>query len=383
MRRAQRLVVTVAVTVAGVLGTAAASAGARTIARAAGAKVSLEGIPASKQVAKPKINGSKISIPVGGGKSITWKKGQKAKIAWLTIGESDVYVSNQTKAVASEAKRLGADVTTYDGNFNAQTQLDQLQSVLSSHKYNAIVINPVDPSQVCTPLTKTAPKENILVEVIVGPICGRFNANGAKTWAPGTLNFVGGDGQPSAYEAYFKQILTENPGKQSIGLVVGPQTNEPSINAVNAMKAALKSDQKAKLVGTYYTDYSAQQAQQVTQDLLRAHPETSIIVDTSAEMSVGVEAGLSSSGNSKVKFYDKGGSTYEVGLIKQGKLLMDMPQYPVTNGKAGVDALILATQGKTVPRYLGNDGHVVGAGAPPYVTKKNIGSFKPEYSLGS
>lgn len=344
------------------------------------ATVSLRGIPVSAQVARPVVSGNTITIPLGNGQSVHWTKGQKLHIAYLTIGSTNNYLVEENQAVVNEAKRFGASVTTYDGNFDAQTQIDQLQTVLSSHKYNAIVANPVDPQLECKQLSQSAAQDNMLVSVIVGPLCDRAESDGVQTWVPGTLNFVGGDGQPAALEAYFQAIAKANPGKQDVALLVGPQDNPPSINAVNAMQAVVKQHPNFHLVATYYTDYSSQQAYTDTQDLLQAHPDTTIIVNSYVELTVGEVSAISRSGGSgKVKLYDKGGATWDSARIKAGQLAMDLPQYPISNGKLAVDSLELAVQGKPVPRFIGNDGHST-KGEPLYVTKKNVGSFTPQYN---
>ena len=340
---------------------------------------SLEGIPASSEVAKPTVEGDTVKIPIGAGKSISWKKGQKMNIAFFTIGSTNDYLVEQNNAVKEEAEKLGADVTTYDGNFESSQQVDQIQSALSSGKYNAIIANPVDPELECNLLSKTPASENILVTIMVGPLCDRGGADGAKTWVPGTLNFVGGDGQPETLEAYFEEIAKANPGKHEIALLVGPQDNPPSINAVNAMKAVVAKNPNLTLGATYYTDYSSQQGYQDTQTLLQSHPNVDLIVNSYAEITVGEVAALKQAGGeAEVKLYDKGGDSFDAAQVKDGTLAMDLPQYPVSNSKAAVDSLYLATQGKPVPRYLGNDGLPASEG-PTYVTPQNVEQFTPQY----
>ncbi|MCL6442877.1 MAG: sugar ABC transporter substrate-binding protein [Alicyclobacillus sp.] len=341
--------------------------------------VTLAGIPRGKAMVVPKISGDTIRIPVGNGQWINWKKGQQMHIAYLTIGSTNNYLVEENNAVKKEAAKLGATVTMYDGNFNAQTQIDQLQTVLSSHKYNVIICNPVDPRLEYKLLAQTAPAENILVSVIVGPLGTRASADGDNTWTPGTLNFVGGDAQPHELKSYFSEIMKQNPGQHNVALITGPQDNGPSINAVDALKAVIKNRPDVKLVATYYTDYSSQAAYKDTQTLLQAHPNTDIIIDTYVEMTIGTVAALKQSGKlNQVKVYDKGGATWDKTAIKSGIVKMDMPQYPVSNGRTAVDAVYLATHGYAVPRYLSNDGAST-QGQPLYVTPQNVDKFKPEY----
>lgn len=343
------------------------------------AVASVAGIPASSEVATPVVSGGTVKIPIGEGRSIAWKKGQKLNIAFFTIGSTNDYLVEQNKAVKEEAAKLGATVTTYDGNFEAPQQIDQIQSAISSEKFNAIIANPVDPELECNLLSKTAPSKNLPVSIMVGPLCDKGSSNGASTWVPGTLNFVGGDGQPATLEAYFKKIAEANPGKHEIALLVGPQNNPPSINAVDAMKAVLAKYPNLSLAATYYTDYSSQQGFQDTQTLLQSHPKVDIIVNSYAEITVGELAALGQAGDvGKVKLYDKGGDSYDVTQMENGRLAMDLPQYPVSNGKAAVDSLYLATEGKPVPRYLGNDGLPLTEG-PAYLTPQDLKQFVPQY----
>jgi ribose transport system substrate-binding protein len=342
--------------------------------------ISLTGIPASKAVASPTVSGNTVKIPLGNGKTITWPKGQKLKIAYLTIGSSNDYLVSENTAVTSEAKKYGATVTTFDGNFDAPTQLNQLQSVLTSGKYNAIIANPVNPQLECNPLSQAAAKANILVNIIVGPLCDRAAAVGARTWVEGTLNFIGGDAQPDAYEAYFKKIAQSLTGTHKISLLVGPQDNGPSINAVNALKAVLHDFPHLTLDSVSYTDYSSAQGYAKTQALVQSHPDDDVYISSYASITVGILQALKQSGKIKsVKLYDKGGDAFDANQVKAGTIQMALAQFPAANGRLAVDSLVLATQGKPVPRYLGNDGQTL-TSESPYITSQNVGSFVPQYN---
>jgi hypothetical protein len=104
-----------------------------------------------------------------------------------------------------------------------------------------------------------------------------------------------------------------------------------------------------------------------------------MIVSTYDEITEGVFSALQQDGKlGSLKVFDKGGGTWDVQQLQKRLLQMDLPQFPVSNGRAAVEALDLATRGKATPRYLGNDGHSTAA-TPQYVTPSNVKDFTPEY----
>ena len=72
-------------------------------------------------------------IDVGGGMTI--KGGcDKLKIAYFSAGSNNVYLQAGIKAAKDTAKKVGADMTVFDGSFDPKKQFDQIQNAITSKK---------------------------------------------------------------------------------------------------------------------------------------------------------------------------------------------------------------------------------------------------------
>ena len=93
------------------------------------------------------------------------------KIAYLSPATNNVYLQSAIQGILDAAKSVGANVEVLKLNWNAATQYNQTQNVISSGKFNAIVAQMVDGNQACAILTKDAPAKNLLVAVNNQPLC--------------------------------------------------------------------------------------------------------------------------------------------------------------------------------------------------------------------
>ncbi|MCL4423545.1 MAG: sugar ABC transporter substrate-binding protein [Actinobacteria bacterium] len=344
----------------------------------------LTGIPAGSALAKPTVNGSTIDIPLGNGKSISWRKGTPLRIAFFAIGSNNAWLVAQIKAVQAQAARVGATVTVYDGNFDATTQQSQVETALTSGRYNAFIVNPVDPQLECDLFTVQAPAHNIPVVDLTGPLCSRNGNNGSAAWSPGTVAFVGGHDLERFFQNYFTKIAQDNP-HATVGFLAGPHLNGPTTNAITAMKRVEAQYRGFDVVATYRTNYTSAQGLTDTEALLQAHPNVKVIVSTYSGQTYGALAALNSLGKAgKVKVYTIGGNREDITSIESGTVEMSVPLYPASMGITGVNVLYRVTRGEAAPRYLGNDGRPVSSLQKPgetelFLTKSNIAKYHPQY----
>lgn len=344
----------------------------------------LSGIPASSEAATATVDGNKYVYSLGNGKTISWTKGTKPQIAFFAIGSNNSWLAAQITAVKAEAAKIGAGVTVFDGAFDAATQQAQVQAALSSHKYNAFIVNPVDPKLECNLFVQQAPAQNIPVVDVTGPLCDRNGDNGAAAWAPGSFDFIGGHDLESFFQDDFMKVASLNTSAK-VGFLTGPNLNGPSDNAVTAMNATLAKYPGFKIDATYRTDYTAAQGLTDTESLLQAHPDVQVIVSTYSGITDGVLGALARLHKTgKIKVYTIAGNDEDVKNLKSGAVAMSAPLYPVSMGDDAVTVIYRIAHGMSVPRYLGNDGHPIESirahgDSQLFLTKDNIAQFTPEY----
>jgi len=84
----------------------------------------------------------------------------------------------------------------------------------------------------------------------------------------------------------------------------------------------------------------------------------------------------------KVKVYEAGGTEWSVEALRKGWIEATTGFYRKTAAETAVRAILDARAGKTVPRVVLNDGHLLIAGQQAaqvgIVTRANVDTYTPE-----
>jgi ribose transport system substrate-binding protein len=325
--------------------------------------------------------GKDVAVDVGGGKTVQ-TGGKPLKIALFAAGTNNSYLIAQNDEARKVAKEKGLTLDVFDGKFDPAVQYNQMQSALVGGKYNAWIVQAIDGQQVCQITSQQAPDKNVVVSAMVVALCGRAQNEGEELWAPGTLNFIGGNETVEAWKVLWQKAVDDNPGPQTVGVLTGPKLNSITIAYLAAMKQVIPKDWK--VVDVAETDYSVPTAQAKAQTLVQAHPDLSILMSTYTNITKGAVAALKAAGRlDKVKVYDGGGTKTGVQYVKDGTTQATTARYSRSPVDAAIDSLQRAWAGKTVPRYVPNDGHADEPGRKPddklfLVTKQNADDYTPE-----
>lgn len=311
------------------------------------------------------------AIDVGGGKTVSGGC-DPLKIAFLTAATNNVYLQSGIKGAQDAAKEAGATLDVFDGNWTPATQYNQVQNILSSGKYNAILAEMNDGAQACKILTEDAPAKNVLVAVANQPLCNKADKEGEEYWAPGTLDFVGGSQGRQAFRDFFTLIAKQNPGPQKVIVVTGPDLNANTINTDAALKDVQEKYPDFKVVASVRTNYTIPQGNEKTLPLLQANPDATILIGNYSDITRGAVQAVKQAGRKDtLKVYDSGGSEWAFQAVRDGDVYLTRTYTPYTEMYEGVKALAAAWKGEKVPRYVALESALV--------TKENIDQNKPQY----
>ncbi|MDT3444923.1 MULTISPECIES: sugar ABC transporter substrate-binding protein [unclassified Pseudofrankia] len=327
-------------------------------------------------------SGKKVTIDVGGGKIITVTG--PPKVAFFTFGSNNAYMSviNPSMKRAIEAIP-GAEFTMFDPAFDPQKQLNQLQNALASRRYNAWIVDAVDGSLICNIVTKEAPAANIAVVQVAGPACGLEKEPSSQDhWAPGTVAIV--DNLSTNFLVdWYEYVVKKNPGPQKVIVVTGPDTHPTFLQHKNALAEIQAKYPDFKVVAIAPTDFSRLKGQQVTQSLLLAHPDATLLMGIYSDITEGALTAIAQAGKTgQIKVYDRGGSAPIIEAIKAGTVAATTANYPIDAANAATDALRRAFAGEEGPRVILNDGGPVPAGSETGMTpidSSNVADFHVEY----
>lgn len=317
-----------------------------------------------------------VTIDLGGGEHVSFKKGEPLRIAMDGYGAGFPYTAPEYTASRIEAKQLGISITTFDPAGDVTTQIHQLQDIIASGKYNALVVYPLVATGLeCNLLTKQMPAHGILVAVIGSPACsGQDSSPGLLT----TITDVNGT-EPS-FVPWWKYILAHNPKNSDVLLVGGPATDYTTVIAIAALKSIEGSYPSVKFT-VLHGDYTTPTAERLVEDALTTDSKVSVIANLGPEATQGTLQAIKSEGKRGISVYDQGADAYTLSQLIKGTLKMDVPGYPYTNTKSAFDALDIARHGGKVPSYVPYAGHVVESIRPKgdsilFLTKSNAAVFQ-------
>ncbi|AXG82156.1 sugar ABC transporter substrate-binding protein [Streptomyces paludis] len=299
------------------------------------------------------------------------------KIAYFSAGTSNAYLQAAIAAAKKEAGTLGVKLDVFDGQFDAQKQFDQIQTAITSGRYNAFAVEPNDGNLVCKLLTKNAADKGILVSVFNLPICGRATKLGDETWEPGTVTYVGGQ-TLDVYRAWVAQVIEDNPGGAKIALISGPDLNANTICFQEAAKEFAKH-KGFEVVARQSTDYTTPKGLAAAQTILRANPDLNVVMSNFSGMSRGVVQAVSGAKRTgKVKIYDFGGDKWALDSVKRGTLEQSVMMLPAQETIEAIRALADHVKGEDVPHFI-NLTESDALPGTPFATRATIGEFNPEY----
>lgn len=276
---------------------------------------------------------------------------KQLRIAYLAGGTSNTFLTTENTATMNTAKAYGARIQMFDPEFNATTQYNEMQSVISGGKFNAIILLPLSGTVMC-PLVKQAIKKHILVVTGVFMVCGLDYKSGSATWYPGTVQSV--PAQTNSWMIdFFKEIVATNTTGGQVAIFTGPAIltlSQITTKAATQVFAGTKFSVATTIAG----DYTSPTAYTAAQNLFTSNPNINVVFVNYAGMTAGIIAAAQAAGVlNKISIYEAGGVKASLPAVANGTIKMSAEYYPGPIGKETALALIHYAQGKKVPRYNG------------------------------
>lgn len=137
--------------------------------------------------------------------------GKKWKIAMCQQHQTNAFQISITEAAEAKAAELGVDLTIFDANQDAATQISQIEQCVSQG-YDAILFEPVDPDGLGAAAQAAIDAGVVVINVV--SICTNWEDIGISA-------FSGGD-NVSAGEMEMQQVADLLGGKGNIAILTGP-----------------------------------------------------------------------------------------------------------------------------------------------------------------
>ncbi len=272
---------------------------------------------------------------------------KRPAVAFFGFATDNSFAQATWKGVQKEVKAYHGTATFLNGNFSATTQVQQLQTEISSGKYNIFVIQANDGTAV-VPEIKQAIKKGIVVVAEFTQVGSNYAE--IKPQVPGEISVVE---SAVANGRDLGKLAINACGKRPSCNVVylqGDPTLPLDVARTRAVLAELKTDKKVHLLGDPTGGYLASTGETVTQDVLAAHPNVNVIIGSSQAIE-GATTVLKGRGLlRKVKLIGNGGSTQAVNYVKSGVWYATYGIPEVTDGAVATKYGIEKLQGGNPPK---------------------------------
>jgi ribose transport system substrate-binding protein len=296
------------------------------------------------------------------------------RIAYVSYAVGNSYDAPMLAAAKAVAGAAGAQVTVFDGAYNPSTQVAAMQDIISSGKYQGVILQPIyGPAEISQVQALLKHKIKVVnIDQILGTkyTTDQIQVKGLS----GNVVFF-----PSKIGSQLANLVGKACGTTSpcrIGLVHNVKQGEPDVAITAAFNATLAAKYpNVQVVAEDDGYYAVGTSTTVVAAFLQAHPDINFIVGADQNCE-GAQNALTAASNTSVKLVCYGASAAMVGGLKSGQWVADVAQMPATEGQLGMQMLIKAIK---TGKPQGSKNPVAGIANNGIITTANVKTFSPEW----
>lgn len=246
--------------------------------------------------------------------------------------EFTVRLSNAAKKKAEE---LGVELKIYDGNYDPNTQINQVETMISDG-VNAIILNPQD-AKACAVAVDKAVAKNI-------PVVGvntRVDSDKLTSYV-GSKDVLAGQMEMQA-------IADKIGGKGNIVILDGPLGQSAQLERSEGINNVLKKYPDIKVLAEKTANWSRSEAMTVMENWLQAFDKINAVVGQNDEMALGAKQALDAKGLD-IPVVGIDGITDALNAVEQGKLIESEFQDGAGQGSKALEIAVAAAKGEKVDK---------------------------------
>lgn len=306
--------------------------------------------------------------------------GDRFSIVFLAASSQNGYNQAVFEGVQNKAKELekelGISIATkiQDGQFDANTQLSQLQNAGTTGQASGVIVVPQDGPGLAAafPLGNDIPVVSVLNPI--GPDIDEMEPqiDGVVSTVASSPS-AGAERQAESVVEYCKDI---DPCK--IGLLAGLLNSPLDVARIKAWKDVLGPHDNIEIVGTVEGAYDRDKSLTAVSNLLQANKDINGILSNADQQTAGAQIALENAGidPSSVFLTGGGGTAEAVQAVRDGKWTNAYLNYPVSMGEAALEQLINKLRGEKVQAVVDADTLV---DIPTIATKEDLDAV-PEFT---
>lgn len=296
------------------------------------------------------------------------------RIAVVTRNFTNPYWAALRDGAMAEASRLGVKVSVQAGQSETDADGENAQiSTMAAQGYDCFGVVPVNGTNVITPLTAVA-RKHIPILNLDTQIDPKASDQAGVSYA----SFIGSDNLEAGRTAG-RKMLDALGGTGKVAILQGIAGEQNGINRDQGFSDTVAG--KLDIVQKAPADYEQDKGLQVTEALLKAHPDITGIFAANDTMGLGAAQAIKNAGKAgQIKVISVDGIQAALEAVKAGTLYGTVTQYPYAEGQLAVQGCLAQHQGKTLPArvvspiaFIGSDNvaQQISAFPKPIVTFDN------------
>lgn len=275
---------------------------------------------------------------------------------------------------AAEA-RGNVTVDIFNGEFNATLQYSQVEDVLASGNYQAIIVLPND-SVGLAPAVEEAVSAGMKAATTLFPLGPKLDT--LEPQIPGLVTTVASNpaiGAKAEADAVVEFCADKDPCK--VVIMIGQLIYPFDKLRYDTFTSTLDQHANIEVVATVEGNYDPDQSLTGMQDVLQANADIDVVLSNADQHLVGAEIALEDAGIDVEALYLIGGGANQIAIdaIRAGRWDATLAEFPVSMGAAALDGVVDALEGKDVPAYT--DASQIGD--VPYLVTKDILDANPDF----
>jgi len=269
----------------------------------------------------------------------------KAKIAIVTRDFTNPYWAALRDGAIAEGKKQGVTVNVQAGDNETDSNGENAKiSTLAGQDYNCFGVVPVNATNVITPLVPVAQKKTPILNLDT-----QIDPAASKAAGVSFASFIGSDNLQAGQIA--GKAMLAKVGSGDIAILQGIAGEQNGINREKGF--AMATAGKLTVVAKQPADYDQAKGQNVTDALLKAHPNIKGIFAANDTMGLGAAQSVQNAGKSnQISIISVDGITAALQAVKAGKLTGTVSQYPYAEGQLAVQACMKLVANQSVPARI-------------------------------
>jgi ribose transport system substrate-binding protein len=294
----------------------------------------------------------------------------------MSFAVTNSYDAPMLAAAKTEAEDSNAQLTVFDANNDPKAQFSQLQNVITSGKYQGIITQPIEGTNLI-PLVQQAIAKGIKVVNIDQTMGSDLSTDKPQVKGlSGNVTFIPTKIGTQLGQQVVAACASKNLNPCKVGYLYDIKASSLDGALYKSFSAAIASTPSVKVVASGQDFYTPSGGLKAVQDMLQSQPDLNLIVGTDQGLEGAVQALSAAKKTGKILLVGYGASAAGVAGVKAGTWFSDVAQAPASEGRLGVKALVEAIRtGK-------NSGAIDPVAKLPddgIVTKANAAEFTAEW----